>query len=145
MLKGLQRSIQKNFKMLRKQNFVVQIFSFGLIYLALRYIVKDIIWKNIQHNMMEGFDQSKAKSFVLFHWEKCGHCKKMMPEWDKFQNSYTGNIEVKKVEKDEDKELINKLNIRGFPAIYVLDADNNKIGEYSGERKADAFKAFLEQ
>lgn len=145
MLKGLQRSIQKNFKMLRKQNFIVQIFSFGLIYLALRYIVKDIIWKNIQHNMMEGFDQSKAKSFVLFHWEKCGHCKKMMPEWDKFQNSYTGNIEVKKVEKDEDKELINKLNIKGFPAIYVLDADNNKIGEYSGERKADAFKAFLEQ
>ena len=144
MLKGLQKSLQKNIKMLRKQHFVVQIISFGLIYLALRYVVKDLIWKNIKHNMMEGFDQSRAKSFVFFHWDKCGHCKKMMPEWDKFQNSYSGDIEIKKVERSDNKQMIDDLGITSFPTLLVLDENNGKLAEYSGERKASAFKKFLE-
>ena len=68
----------------------------------------------------------------------------MMPEWDKFQNSYSGDIEIKKVERSDNKQMIDDLGITSFPTLLVLDENNSKLAEYSGERKASAFKKFLE-
>ena len=45
---------------------------------------------------------------------------------------------------NETKKMIDDLGITSFPTLLVLDENNEKLAEYSGERKADAFKKFLE-
>ena len=65
--------------------------------------------------MLEGFtsNTSGGSNLMLFHADWCGHCKKMMPEWDAFQSSYKGSLKIKKIEQGENKSLIDSLNITG--------------------------------
>ena len=40
----------------------------------------------------------------------CGHCKKMMPEWDRL-GSKVGNIKINKTEQSEDPSLMKKYKV----------------------------------
>lgn len=117
-----------------------------LIFIAFRFLL-DALFSSLTNLriMKEGMTGKDGKKFILFHWKNCGHCKKMMPEWERFETVYSGNVYVGKVEKDEDPELVKKLGIKGFPTILVLDEKNDKIVDYSGERTSEAFKDFIEQ
>ena len=96
--------------------------------------------------VMERFDAEPAPVCVLFHWDKCGHCKSMMPAWNQLGDK-VGNVKIKKVEqKDMKKEAPEHDDVQGFPTIKYCpkglhDKDSCKV--FQGERSADALKEFI--
>mgnify|MGYP001034816159 FL=1 len=90
----------------------------------------------------EGF--KPASELLLLHMTGCGHCKKMMPEWDNFSSNNKTGIKSRKVERSEDPALVKKHNVKGFPSILLLDSAGKKIKDYTGPRTAAGFKKFCE-
>ena len=113
-----------------KQPIVVQLVIVVAVAYALRWCLR---------NCLEGF--TGGKEFVLYHMNGCGHCKKMMPEWDKFSSSYKGGLKVRKVERGEAPDDIKKYGIQGFPTLVLVDG-GEKVKAYQGARTADAFAKF---
>ena len=118
-----------------------------VIYVAIVYGLYHLFlliqWKIAEQGLFvqEGFT-GKGKELTLFYWKDCGHCKKMMPEWNKFQSTYKkAGITVNKVEKDENPKAMQALNIQGFPSIMLLN-NGKKVKDYEGERSLAAFTAF---
>jgi len=95
----------------------------------------------------ENFEMNNEPALVCFHANWCGHCKKLMPDWLKFEKEYHGHkgINVINVES-ENKDVMKKHNIDGFPTIKYCptglnNADNTKL--YEGERSHSGLVDFL--
>ena len=131
-------------KTIQKLPTIPRVAVYVLIFIVFRFLL-DALLKCLRglKIMKEGMGSMDGKKFVLFHWKNCGHCKKMMPEWEKFETMYKGKIGVGRVEKDEAPKFVEKLGVKGFPTIMLLDEKDKKLEDYSGERKADAFMNFL--
>lgn len=93
------------------------------------------------HTTIEGLSNGK-KTLVLFHMKGCGHCVKLMPEWDAFEKENKSSIETKKLEQSEAGDLLEKHKIGGFPTILLLDDNNNKVADYEGERSKKGLMDF---
>ena len=89
------------------------------------------------HVKKEGFKGRKA--LLLLHMEGCPHCVKLMPEWDKFTEMNDTSIATKSVEKDEDKSLVKRYGVEGFPTILLVDSNGDKIKTYNGPRTAQVY------
>ncbi len=135
MIYGIVRKINKRPKV---QRYII----YGVLAYVIYTIVNEIRF-GLFHSgtMIEGM--SSGSKLTLFHMNGCPHCVKMMPEWDKFAKLNPGKCE--KHEASDVQDLTKKLNIQGFPTIMLLDANNNKIKDYDGDRTAAGFKAFLTQ
>ena len=99
---------------------------------------------------IEAFEnQEKSnKCFVMFGTGWCGHCKTTKPEFDKFKESYKGPIKIMYIdcEDDENKELVAKHDVKGFPTIrYYPDGLDGQYTEYNGGRTSDDFKEYVSQ
>jgi len=86
-------------------------------------------------------------TIVLFHADWCGHCKKLMPDWLKFEKDYhnQNGISVINLESDEHKELTKKHNITGFPTIkYCPNGIHDTSGTvpYEGSRNLPGLVEF---
>lgn len=137
-VKGLIKAIQKLPTVIR---IIVYILIFIVFRFALDAIMKSLSGLKIMKEGMDNLDGKKK--FVLFHWKKCGHCKKMMPEWERFESMYKGDIGIGRVEKDEAPQFVEQMGVKGFPTILLLDENDKKIEDYSGERTAESFANFL--
>jgi thiol-disulfide isomerase/thioredoxin len=91
----------------------------------------------------EGF--KGRKSLLLLHMEGCGHCKKLMPEWDKFTQMNNTSIVTKAVEKDDDRALVKRYGVEGFPTILLLDSNGKKLDTYDGDRNAQGLLDYCKQ
>ena len=91
----------------------------------------------------EGF--KGRKSLLLLHMEGCGHCKKLMPEWDKFAETNNTSIITKSVEKDDDRALVKRYGVKGFPTILLLDSNGKKLDTYGGPRTAKGLLDYCQQ
>lgn len=133
----------KTLKKFHKQPLPMKLLIAGLVILVLRYLVNELMGgAYLQSSMLEGFS-GQGKEFTLFYWKDCGHCKNMMPEWDKFMKSNSNqSVKVNKVEKDENPGLMDKMGVSGFPTI-LLTKNGEVVKPYEGERTAEAFQAFI--
>ena len=98
-----------------------------------------------EEGQVEGFhDVSHGKRVILFHWKDCGHCKKMMPEWDKLEQSQAANpnVDVRKVNCGENPELAEENGISGFPTIMLFTEGGDKK-TFDGERTKEEFEEFI--
>ena len=102
-----------------------------------------VITESFDNSTKKG-DPSDASEFLLLHMSKCGYCKKMMPEWDKFVGTNTSKITPKMVERKEDPSLMDKYNVTSFPTILLVDSKGDKIKSYDGERTALGFQKFCD-
>jgi thiol-disulfide isomerase/thioredoxin len=127
----------------KKANIILQATVVFVVFIALKYIYNEVVGQAyLQADMLEGFS-GQGKEFTLFYWKDCGHCKTMMPEWDKFMKSNTNKgVKVNKLEKDENPGLMDKMGVQGFPTI-LLTKNGEVIQPYEGERTAEAFQSFL--
>ena len=91
----------------------------------------------------EGF--KGRKSLLLVHMEGCGHCEKLMPEWDKFTKMNNTSITTKAVEKDDDRALVKRYGVEGFPTILLLDSNGKKLDTYGGPRNAQGLLDYCQQ
>ncbi|KMT02490.1 hypothetical protein BVRB_9g204360 [Beta vulgaris subsp. vulgaris] len=96
------------------------------------------------------FDELVLKSkdlwVVEFFAPWCGHCKKLAPEWKKAANNLKGKVKLGHVNCDEEKSLMSKFKVQGFPTILVFGADKDSPFPYEGARSASGIESFaLEQ
>lgn len=87
---------------------------------------------------------SGGKELVLVYMNNCGHCKTMMPEWEKATKKNNTGIRMRKVEMNEKEGQVmcKRHNIQGFPTIILLDK-GEKVKDYDGDRNEGAFIEFL--
>jgi thiol-disulfide isomerase/thioredoxin len=84
---------------------------------------------------------------LLVHAHWCGHCRALMPEWNKMKGMLKShkNIRVHEIESsDSDKDARieelskksdgKKISINGFPTIVRLE--NGEMTEFKGNRTA---------
>ncbi|XP_078179678.1 protein disulfide isomerase-like 2-3 [Carex rostrata] len=96
------------------------------------------------------FDDTVIKSndlwIVEFFAPWCGHCKKLAPEWKRASNNLKGKVNLGHVNCDEEKSLMSRFNVQGFPTILVFGDDKKSPFVYEGARTAAAIESFaLEQ
>tara|TARA_B100000902_G_scaffold399984_1_gene474244 strand:+ start:5295 stop:5588 length:294 start_codon:yes stop_codon:yes gene_type:complete len=95
--------------------------------------------------MLEGFalsnNPSNSSNLLLFHANWCGHCKKMLPDWNKVKQEFPDrckDVEFSNI-TDEDKD---KYKLKGYPSIFIVKGD--KIEEWKEGREYNDFKSFLQ-
>jgi thiol-disulfide isomerase/thioredoxin len=115
--------------------FLIFVIAFNLIGYVLSLIRNGAI--------KEGF--KGRKSLLLLHMEGCPHCVKLMPEWDKFTQMNNTSIITKAVEKDDDRALVKRYGVEGFPTILLLDSNGKKLDTYSGARNAQGLLDYCQQ
>jgi thiol-disulfide isomerase/thioredoxin len=80
---------------------------------------------------IEAFDNNSSPEFVMYYAEWCGHCKRAKPEFTKLMESYNGPIKLSMIDCEENKEIAEKQQIKGFPTIrYYPNGANLKEQEY---------------
>ncbi|KAI7744121.1 hypothetical protein M8C21_030371 [Ambrosia artemisiifolia] len=92
------------------------------------------------------FDELVVKSkdlwMVEFFAPWCGHCKKLAPEWKKAAKNLQGKVKLGHVNCDDEKSLMSRYKVQGFPTILVFGADKENPITYEGARTASAIESF---
>ncbi len=141
MLKQMLKPVKELLALFRRQNIYVKLVIAVVLVCISHAIVNELVWKRFSNVYLEGFS-GNGKKMVLCHMNKCGWCKKMMPEWDKFASS--GVIEKQKSEVNDSgaKDKLRVWNVKACPTILTLNDNGEKIDEYEGERNSKSFAEY---
>jgi len=106
--------------------------------------VVDLTNKNFDEVVM---DPSK-NVLVEFYAPWCGHCKKLVPDYEKVAAAFKTEKDVVVAKMDADnaanKELASKYGVSGFPTIkFFAKGSDKKAEDYSLGRDVDTFVKFL--
>lgn len=82
--------------------------------------------------------QDKGIVIVEFYAPWCGHCKSLVPEYEKAATHLAGVVKVVSVDATQHESLASKYQITGFPSIKIFGADKKSPSDFQGERKAGA-------
>lgn len=148
--KNLSGCVKKMTKLFSKKNMPVLLILIAVL-LVLAYV---------RHNYLsEGFESSPAsleqdkmsgKKLVLFYADWCGHCKKIKPAWDEAAEKVNAEGETKMIKincggkSDEEKELMEKYKIEGYPTIIHFE-DGVQASVYEQGREAGDFVSFFSE
>ncbi len=94
----------------------------------------------------ETFENSDQPTFTMFYAPWCGHCKTAHPEFEKFKNSYKGDVKLVDINGDEDKGAMKTHNVQGFPTMRYYPngmSDAKNFEEYTGGRTAKEMEDFV--
>jgi protein disulfide-isomerase-like protein len=82
---------------------------------------------------------------VEFYAPWCGHCKKLIPDYEKLANAFAGdaNVVVAKIDADKHKEIGSKYGVQGFPTIMWFGKDNKSPEKYERARDVESFVSFI--
>ena len=98
-----------------------------------------IITYFLYNNKSENMDNSNTKPILsLYYAEWCGHCKNVMPIWNKLSNN---KVLCKKYDCDKNKNICEANNVTGFPTILLHLSD--KVIKYNGDRSYDDLNNFI--
>ena len=89
----------------------------------------------------------KGPAFLMFYSPRCGYCHEAMPEFVRLgtsTNVHNTTVEIARINVDEEREVAQEFGVEGLPTFVYTDGAG-KVVKYEGDRKADAFKAFLLQ
>lgn len=85
------------------------------------------------------------KPFVLdFYADWCGPCRALLPTVEKLAEEYKEDVEILKVNVDEQRALAQKFNVRSIPSLFfmknnqVLDSLRGMVSEKVLREKVDA-------
>jgi thiol-disulfide isomerase/thioredoxin len=114
----------------------------GLLVVFLILVILISVFFGFNRFRKEGFDNNNNK-FILVHMNGCGHCKDLMPEWEKASQSNTTPIRMKVVEmtEPEGKKLCDEHDIKSFPTMILIK--NNTTTMYDGNRTKEGLLSFL--
>ena len=147
---NLQKVITNKFKSLKdilKPNNLPRLALMLAVLLALYFVYTNYLKEGFELQPSKLEDEiATGKKLVLFYADWCGHCKKLKPEWD--ETAKEVNKKDKKMLKvncgsgsEEEKEIMSKYNIDGYPTIIVFD--NGVASPYEGKRDKESFMSAL--
>ena len=74
---------------------------------------------------------------VAFYAPWCGHCKKLLPEWESAATQLRGTIKLAKIDATAHQKMAQRYQIQGYPTIKIFSpgkGNNKKTEEYQGPR-----------
>ncbi len=87
--------------------------------------------------------ESKKKTLVLFSAEWCGPCKILKPNLEKIETEIGDKLTIVKADISEVGDYTKKYGIRNIPTCVLIEGEN-EISRFSGVKKDDEIKKFLE-
>lgn len=91
--------------------------------------------------------ESGAGNLLLFHADWCGHCKALLPEWERLKEMLSGFVvSINELEHStlgyiSKHNLAPYCNVMGYPTI-ICFKDNNRT-QYAGVRTAEAIRDWV--
>lgn len=138
--------------------FLAIVILFGIFFPRSKFSVRaDAALENFEpgyEQYMEHYEGQGGKgsksALVMFYAPWCGHCTRAMPAVDKLIEKYRNNpnVEVIKVNCDEDTEAAKENNIQGFPTIKYFPSgynDKSTVLEYDGDRSFDGLDRYIQE
>ena len=105
--------------------------------------ILEIVGKSFKREVLE----NDKDVMLVFYAPWCGHCKKLLPEYEKAANKLKEkNPKVVLARMDATENEVEGVEITGFPTIkfYPGDKKDRRPKDYSGERTMDGIIKFLQ-
>ena len=87
---------------------------------------------------------AQAPTLVDFWAEWCGPCKMIAPILDEVATSYSGKLNIAKVNVDDNREVPAKYGIRGIPTL-IMFKDGQLAATKVGAMSKAQLTAFIDQ
>ena len=105
---------------------------------------KDVIVLD-DKNFDEIVFKSKDMFIVAFYAPWCGHCQKLLPEWNAAASELKDKIKLAKVDATVNQQLAARYNIQGYPTIKIFppgEKTQSNIEDYTGPRDSNGIVQF---
>ena len=96
------------------------------------------------NKIAEKFSSHKKYTLEYYYMDGCGHCTDFNKSkvWEKLEAENWENLTLKKYNRLEKMDRIEKFNITGFPSI-ILVKNDELVENYNGHRTFNAISAFI--
>lgn len=96
-------------------------------------------------NFKQEVEENKGLTLVDFFAEWCGPCKLLAPIINELVEEYKGkSVKIGKLNVDENKEIANKYNIMGIPAIIIFK-DGKVVEQLTGYQPKEILKELIDK
>ncbi|CAI2348001.1 unnamed protein product [Caenorhabditis sp. 36 PRJEB53466] len=90
------------------------------------------------------FAHDKTKTvFIKFYAPWCGHCKQLVPTWDKLAEKFESNPNVVIAKMDATLNELADVKVNSFPTLKLWPAGSTEPVDYDGDRDLEKFAEFV--
>jgi len=97
-----------------------------------------------ESNFDSHLNNSDIPVVVDFWAEWCGPCKSMAPVFEQTAKKMQPQVQLSKVDTDENQHLMARFNIRGIPTLIIFKS-GQEVGRRSGAIPATELQSWIQE